>query len=163
LSYSKFMANSGKVGAPGRETSPAGAGPAAREAWGLLSSLVYPPPFAALARELDLRPAAFGALKLLERPRTMSELANLLHCDNSNVTGIVDTLEDRTLAVRKPSEADRRIKVVELSGQGEQLLKRLRREVAKPPAWVKDLSERDQQTLRDILERATDARPGANA
>ena len=91
----------------------------------------------------------------------MGELAKLLHCDNSNVTGIVDTLEDRTLAVRKPSETDRRIKVVELSGQGEQLLKRLRREVAKPPAWVKDLSERDQLALRDILQRAVAARtPG---
>jgi DNA-binding MarR family transcriptional regulator len=156
------MANSDKVRTPGRGTGSAGAGPAAREAWGLLSSLVYPPPFAALARELDLRPAAFGALKALEQPRTMGELAKLLHCDNSNVTGIVDTLEDRTLAVRKPSETDRRIKVVELSGQGEQLLKRLRREMAKPPAWVKDLSERDQQALRDILRRATDARAAAN-
>src|SRR5215218_5418583 len=136
-------------------------GDVGREAWGLLSTLVYPPPFAAIARELDLRPAAFGALKALEQPRTMGELAKLLHCDNSNVTGIVDTLEDRTLAVRKPSETDRRIKVVELSGQGEQLLKRLRREVAKPPAWVKDLSERDQLALRDILQRAVAARtPG---
>jgi len=155
------MPKSGKVRTPGGGGAPAGAGPAAREAWGLLSTLVYPPPFAAIARELDLRPAAFGALKALEQPRTMGELAKLLHCDNSNVTGIVDTLEDRTLAVRKPSETDRRIKVVELSGQGEQLLKRLRREVAKPPAWVKDLSERDQLALRDILQRAVAARtPG---
>jgi DNA-binding MarR family transcriptional regulator len=157
------MAKSGKVKAPGESGAPAASGAPDREAWALLSSLVYPPPFAAIARELDLRPAAFGALRALEQPRTMSELAKLLRCDNSNVTGIVDTLEDRTLAVRKPSEADRRIKVVELSGQGEQLLKRLRREVAKPPAWVKDLSERDQQALRDILKRATDASAAANA
>jgi MarR family transcriptional regulator, organic hydroperoxide resistance regulator len=161
LSYYKFMAKSGKVKATdGGGSQPRSDAPD-REAWALLSSLVYPPPFAAIARELDLRPAAFAALKALEQPRTMGELAKLLHCDNSNVTGIVDTLEDRTLAVRKPSETDRRIKVVELSGQGEQLLKRLRREMAKPPAWVKDLSERDQQALRDILERAVAARtPG---
>jgi DNA-binding MarR family transcriptional regulator len=157
------MANSDKLKATGEKRSPSQSGRSDREAWALLSSLVYPPPFAAIARELDLRPAAFGALKALEQPRTMGELAKLLHCDNSNVTGIVDTLEDRTLAVRKPSETDRRIKVVELSGQGEQLLKRLHREMAKPPAWVKELSERDQQALRDILERATDARAAANA
>ena len=132
-------------------------GDLATDAWGLLASLVYPPPFLKIARDYDLRPSTFGALRALERPRTMGELARLLHCDNSNVTRIVDSLEDQILAVRKPSEADRRINVVELSGQGEALLKRLRREVAKPPEWVKGLSEADQQALRDILQRAIDA------
>ncbi len=137
--------------------------PLAREAWGLLVGLVYPPPFLAIAREFGLSPATFGALRALEQPRTMGQLAQLLHCDNSNVTGIVDSLEDKVLAVRKPSEVDRRIKVVELSGQGEALLRRLKREVAKPPTWVKGLSEQDQEALRDILERATEARAAANA
>jgi MarR family transcriptional regulator, organic hydroperoxide resistance regulator len=131
---------------------------AAREAWGLLAKLVYPPPFLLIAREFDLRPATFGALRVLEQPRTMSELAQLLQCDNSNVTAIVDSLEEKTLAVRKPSEDDRRIKVVELSGQGEELLVRLSREVAKPPDWVKNLSAEDQTALRDILLRAAEAR-----
>ena len=131
-------------------------------AWRLLASLVYPPPFLAIARELDLRPSSFAALRALEEPRTMGELAALLHCDNSNVTGIVDNLEDRALAVRKPSEADRRVKVVELSGQGEVLLKRLKREVAKPPAWVKSLSAEDQEALHGILERALDAHSQAD-
>jgi DNA-binding MarR family transcriptional regulator len=128
-----------------------------REAWGLLAKLVYPPPFLALAREYDLRPATFGALRALEQPRTMSELAEVLHCDNSNVTGIVDSLEEKNLAVRFPSEVDRRIKVVELSVPGEKLRRRLSQELAKPPTWVKGLSERDQRELRDILQRATDA------
>jgi DNA-binding MarR family transcriptional regulator len=136
-------------------------GDMATRAWGLLAGLVYPPPFLAVAREFDLRPASFAALRLLEQPRTMGELAQKLHCDNSNITGIVDRLEDRSLAVRKPSEVDRRINVVELSGQGEVLLKRLKREVAKPPAWVKNLSAEDQEALFEILGRAVEARsPG---
>jgi MarR family transcriptional regulator, organic hydroperoxide resistance regulator len=136
-------------------------GDLATTAWGLLAGLVYPPPFLSIAREFDLRPSTFAALRALEHPRTMGELAGVLHCDNSNVTGIVDSLEDKTLAVRKPSEDDRRIKVVELSGQGEALLTRLKREVAKPPAWVKDLPAEDQEALRDILQRAVAARtPG---
>ncbi|HET7119995.1 MAG TPA: MarR family transcriptional regulator [Solirubrobacterales bacterium] len=135
----------------------------AAETWGLLASLVYPPPFLAIAREFDLRPVTFGALRALERPRTMSELAQLLYCDNSNVTAIVDNLEEKTLAVRKPSEDDRRIKVVELSGQGEALLKRLSREVAKPPDWVRALSAEDQEALRDLLRRAVEAPAAANA
>jgi len=132
-------------------------GDLAASAWGLLVGLVYPPPFLAIAREFDLRPSTFAALRALEQPRTMGELAGVLHCDNSNVTGIVDSLEDKVLAIRKPSEDDRRIKVVELSGQGEALLRRLKREVAKPPAWVKDLSEADQEALREILARAVEA------
>jgi DNA-binding MarR family transcriptional regulator len=136
-------------------------GDTATKAWGLLAGLVYPPPFLSIAREFDLRPSTFAALRALEQPRTMGELARVLHCDNSNVTGIVDSLEDKALAVRKPSEADRRIKVVELSGQGDALLARLKREVAKPPAWVKDLTKEDQEALRDILQRAVAARtPG---
>lgn len=137
-------------------------GDMATEAWGLLANLVYPPPFLEIAREHGLRPATFGALRALEEPRTMGDLARMLHCDNSNVTGIVDSLEDQVLAVRKPSEVDRRIKVVELSGQGEVLLRRLSREVAKPPPWVKDLSEHDQKALRDILARAAEAQPPAH-
>ena len=113
---------------------------------------------AQLLGELDLRPATFAALRLLEEPRTMSQLADLLHCDNSNVTGIVDNLEDRDLAIRYPSEVDRRIKVVELTVKGEILMRRVRRELAKPPEWVKDLSADDQAALCGILQRAADAR-----
>lgn len=132
-----------------------------REAWGLLSSLVYPPPFAAIARELDLRPAAFGTLRMLGRPRTMSEVANALQCDNSNVTGIVDSLEQKGLALRRPSEEDRRVKLIELTPEGRKVHVRLEKAFATPPDWVDSLSKEDQRTLRDVLRRAVDARtPG---
>ncbi|HYG96036.1 MAG TPA: MarR family transcriptional regulator [Solirubrobacterales bacterium] len=132
-----------------------------REAWGLLSSLVYPPPFAAIARELDLRPAAFGTLRMLGQPRTMSEVANALQCDNSNVTGIVDSLEQKGLALRRPSEEDRRVKLVELTPEGRRVHERLAKAFATPPPWVDALSEQDRRTLRDLLQRAIDARtPG---
>jgi DNA-binding MarR family transcriptional regulator len=130
---------------------------AAKEAWSLLAGLVYPPPFLTIAREHDLRPATFGALRALDQPRTMSELAQALHCDNSNVTGIVDSLEEKGLAGRFPSEGDRRVKLVELTEEGRRLRARLMREAAKPPAWLHGLSEADQKTLREILGRAVDA------
>jgi len=125
-----------------------------REAWGLLSGLVYPPPFAAIARELDLRPAAFGTLRMLDRPRTMSEVAAALQCDNSNVTGIVDSLEQKGLARRRPAEQDRRVKLIELTKEGRRVHARLQRAFTKPPPWVAALSEQDQRALRDILRRA---------
>ncbi len=128
----------------------------ARAAWGLLAGLVYPPPFLAVARELGLRPPAFGALKALDRPRTMSELATDLHCDNSNVTGIVDGLEEKGLATREPSPADRRVKLIALTAEGRRVRTRLIRAVEKPPAWVEGLSEADRRTLVEILGRATE-------
>jgi MarR family transcriptional regulator, organic hydroperoxide resistance regulator len=161
LRYYKFMAKSGKVKAPGGKGADAGADGAAHEAWALLSSLVYPPPFAAIARELDLRPAAFGTLRMLDRPRTMSEVADALHCDNSNVTGIVDNLEEKGLAQRRASEEDRRVKLIELTSKGRRVQARLAKAFATPPDWVGSLSTADQQGLRDILQRAVAARtPG---
>jgi MarR family transcriptional regulator, organic hydroperoxide resistance regulator len=133
-----------------------------REAWGLLSSLVYPPPFMAIARELDLRPAAFGTLRMLDRPRTMSEVAEALHCDNSNVTGIVDSLEEKGLAQRRPSEEDRRVKLIDLTPEGRRMQARLSKAFETPPAWVEALAAEDRRTLRDVLRKAVDARnPGA--
>jgi DNA-binding MarR family transcriptional regulator len=132
----------------------AAAGSTASEAWDLLASLVYPPPFLAIAQESGLRPAAFGALRVLDEPRTMSEIATFLRCDNSNVTGIVDGLEARGLAERTASPGDRRVKLIALTAEGRRLRARLMREARKPPAWLKDLSPVDQRTLRDLLKRA---------
>ncbi|HXS47385.1 MAG TPA: MarR family transcriptional regulator [Solirubrobacterales bacterium] len=128
-------------------------GPAA-EAWGLLAKLVYPPPFLPIARELGLRPPAFGALRALAEPRTMSEIAAVLDCDNSNVTGIVDGLEERGLAIRTASERDRRVKLIALTAEGRRVRARLMRAFEKPPAWVTEMSAADQRTLRDLLQRA---------
>jgi DNA-binding MarR family transcriptional regulator len=137
-----------------------GTGASAREAWGLLAGLVYPPPFLAAARELGLRPPAFGALRALDRPRTMSELAAVLHCDNSNVTGIVDGLEEKGLATREPSPGDRRVKLTALTAEGRNVRGRLIKAVEKPPDWVERLSASDRKALVEILERAAADRRG---
>lgn len=143
--------------AKGRERGSAAGEDPAREAWGLLGNLVYPPPFLAVARQLGLRPPAFGALQALDRPRTMSELATVLHCDNSNVTGIVDGLEEKGLVVRGPSPDDRRVKLIAPTAAGRKVRSRLVRAVEKPPAWIERLSADDLRALRDLLRRASSA------
>jgi DNA-binding MarR family transcriptional regulator len=127
----------------------------AAEAWGLLASLVYPPPFLAIARDLGLRPASFGTLRALDEPRTMSEIATALHCDNSNVTGIVDGLEERGLVVRGASERDRRVKLIALTAEGRRVRTRLVRAVEKPPGWLVEMPAADQRALRELLRRAS--------
>lgn len=139
--------------------TPAAEADSAREAWRLLAGLVYPPPFLSIARELGLRPASFGALRTLDRPRTMSEIAAVLHCDNSNVTGIVDGLEEKGLATRRPSETDRRVKLIALTAEGRRVRARLTRAIEKPPAWVEGLSKADRRAMVEILGRAIE--PGS--
>ncbi|MBA3867410.1 MAG: MarR family transcriptional regulator [Solirubrobacterales bacterium] len=126
----------------------------AREAWALLAGLVYPPHFLDVSRRLGLSPLALGAIRFLDEPRTMSAIAGLLHCDPSNVTGIVDGLEEKGLATRLPAEHDRRVKLIALSAEGRRLRGRVDRELRKPPAWLEGLSAADQRTLRDLLRRA---------
>jgi DNA-binding MarR family transcriptional regulator len=81
-------------------------------------------------------------------------MAELLHCDPSNVTGIVDGLEAKGLAERRPSERDRRVKLVALTAEGRRMRAKLDREMRKPPQWLRDLSAADQRALLAILERA---------
>ena len=91
---------------------------------------------------------------MLDQPRAMSEIASYLHCDNSNVTGIVDGLEEKGLVERQPAEHDRRVKLIALTREGRRLRARLMKAVEVPPEWMQRLSGADQQALRGILERA---------
>ncbi len=133
----------------------------AAEAWGLLQRIMMSQRglFFEVASEFDLAPAQMHALKALEpgKPRPMSELADALRCDNSNVTGIVDRLEDRGLVQRVPSDRDRRVKMLEVTPQGAALRKQLHDRLMRPPEALAGLSEEDARTLRDVLARALDA------
>ena len=84
----------------------------------------------------------------------MGEMAEILHCDPSNVTGIVDALEERGLAIRTPSEQDRRVKLIALTAEGRRIHGRLSKAIETPPDWLVGLSAADQRTLRDLLRRA---------
>ena len=64
-------------------------------------------------KAFDLSPVQCHVLHLIEpeRPVAMGRLAETLGCDASNVTGLVDRLEECGLVQRRPSPEDRRIKV----------------------------------------------------
>src|SRR6201996_8991216 len=95
----------------------------ADEAWALLRTLFrqHRRRFLIAASELDLHPAQAGALLQLASPLSMNELAALLACDNSNVTGLIDRLEARGLVTRQSSTDDRRVKHVVLTDAGRSL------------------------------------------
>src|SRR6476620_4362668 len=84
----------------------------AAEAWALMFELIHLSKrrCMAIASEFELSPPQVMALRQLDpdEPKPMSELALALRCDNSNVTGIVDRLEDRGLVERRPRAQARR-------------------------------------------------------
>jgi DNA-binding MarR family transcriptional regulator len=111
----------------------------------------------AMAQEFDLAPQQMIALRMLGTgPRKMSELAQSLFCDNSNVTGIVDRLEQRELVRRASAEGDRRVKLIVLTDEGERMRIEITKRMAEPPPPIASLSEEDQRALRDILQRAVE-------
>jgi DNA-binding MarR family transcriptional regulator len=131
--------------------------PHACDAWQLLVRLFFSqrahlPP---LAAELELSPAQCHVLHLIEpgRPIPMGQLAESLACHASNVTGLVNRLESRGLVRRRPSDGDRRVKVLDLTPKGSRLRVLLLDRMTAPPATLDRLSVRDQQTLVRILAR----------
>src|SRR3954452_3296485 len=118
----------------------------------------------AIAQEFDLAPQQMIALRMLGAgPRKMSELAQALFCDNSNVTGIVDRLEERGLVRREAAEGDRRGKLLVLTKEGDRVRTEITKRMAEPPPPIAALSEKDQRALRDILKRAVEGITDADA
>src|SRR6476620_2375162 len=130
----------------------------ASEAWALMHELFHASRrrFLAIASEFELSPPQVRALGVLEpgRPVPMSDLAEALRCDNSNVTGIVDRLEDRGLVERRAAAHDRRVKMLSITARGAEVRAALSARLDEPPEALAGLSLEDQRALRDIMRRA---------
>lgn len=130
----------------------------ATEAWRLVHELVGPArgAFLATLREHDLSPPQWHALRTLccGEPTPMGEVAAALHCDNSNITGIVDRLERRGLVERRPAEHDRRVKHLVITGDGQVLHGEIVAALEAGPNPLSALSKEDQRALRDLLRKA---------
>ncbi len=128
------------------------------EAWSLLFRLIVSQRgrVPSVAAEFELSPMQAHVLRLLEpdAPLPMRSLARTLCCDASNVTGIVDRLEERGLVRRQESAADRRMKMLVVTKRGNAVRLRMLERLAEAPEPIARLSADDQRRLRDILLRA---------
>ena len=140
-------------------TAEAGTEAPDRQVWELLVDLCMSrvrQRFLDTVTELGLSFPQAHALKVLRPgdPIAMRELAGGLHCDPSNITGIVDRLGDRGLVERGSAPGDRRVKTLMLTEEGAALRMRLLDRLSEPPPGLGKLPVDEQRQLRDLLRRA---------
>ncbi|MEU6762749.1 MarR family transcriptional regulator [Streptomyces sp. NPDC046853] len=105
------------------------------------------------AVRLGLTAPQATALRELAGPMTMRELAERMSCEPSNATFVVDKLEKQALIERRPHPSDRRAKQLVLTPEGVALRERLL-ELLGEDSPLAGLTEKEQEALRDLLQRA---------
>jgi DNA-binding MarR family transcriptional regulator len=82
----------------------------------------------------------------------MNSLSSTLHCDASNVTGIVDKLLQQELIKREENPKDRREKMITLTKKGTKLCEKLSKIFQHfQPDTLQNLSSVEQEQLQKIL------------
>ncbi|MFJ2666555.1 MarR family winged helix-turn-helix transcriptional regulator [Nocardia fluminea] len=129
---------------------------------------VYYGDFTAAAASENLTASQGKTLTVLRRrPVSMRALAEIMACDASNITGIINRLEKRDLVRREASASDRRVTHLVITPEGERVTDTIRAKMHATQAGLNTLSDRERESLFSLLERVfltrTDraVRPGA--
>ena len=127
----------------------------------------------ALLREHGLTPGHMKTLSILDpdQPRPMGVMADMMHCDASQVTWLVDRLEERGFVERRSLPTDRRVKTIALTPAGVAFRAELMEHMFEPPPELMEVDAATLESLREALERlpapqdgywyGLDRRPGA--
>ena len=105
--------------------------------------------------ELGLTPGETNALLAIDpnEPRAMGELASDWRCDASNVTWIVDRLEEKQMVERRPMPSDRRVKTIALTDTGRETWAAILERLQASPPELQRLPVGDLMALRDAMAR----------
>ncbi|MDQ6796412.1 MAG: MarR family transcriptional regulator [Actinomycetota bacterium] len=103
--------------------------------------------------DFDLSFAQAMALRELDQPLPMGELAQRLCCDASNVTGIIDHLEARGLVERRVAPGDRRVKHLVLTDAGRTVRLQHHEALTVDLPLLDDLTGNERRQLGDLLRR----------
>ncbi|MEJ3747380.1 MarR family winged helix-turn-helix transcriptional regulator [Actinomycetes bacterium KLBMP 9797] len=107
--------------------------------------------------EFGLTPAAARALLQLDpdRPMPARDLAQLLGCDRSNVTALIDRLEQAGLVERRIDPADRRLKTLVVTADGQRIRARVE-QVSSDARLLSGLDDDELRTLHDLVWKISD-------
>jgi DNA-binding MarR family transcriptional regulator len=116
-------------------------------------------------RESGLSLPAYKLLRALEdSDQSMREVSETLHLSPRTITDMIDSLEARGLVARGPHPADRRVTLLRLTPDGRrQLAAAAALAERSHAAAMSGLSERDQETLRGLLDQVAPTDDGAGA
>jgi len=89
-------------------------------------------------------------LTLLSEPMSMRQFAELMGCDASNVTGIVDRLEAKALVVRTADPKDRRVKRLARTNEGDRAATLFQKELVRG-STLATLSPRAKRSILLVL------------
>ena len=112
--------------------------------------------FGARTAEFQLSPGEGKVLLTVDPDEALSmrALARRLHYDASNLTGLVDKLEDRGLLERRADPGDRRAKVIALTDAGLPLREALWQRLITDVGPVKALTDGQLTDLHALLRTA---------
>ena len=95
---------------------------------------------------------------LLAESRPMNSLKNIFNCDASNITGLIDGLEQKQLVERAEHPSDRRLKIVQLTDKGNEIRAQLLNDVTSAPDyWANRLSPAETATFIELVRKITAA------
>lgn len=109
--------------------------------------------------ERGLTPPQLWALHGVAEARPMGDLAEFLGVDASYVTGLADALEAKGLVERRPSPADRRVRLLEITTDGRALLDEIHATVLTEVPLGEALSDEELDHLVGLLRRSLPERP----
>lgn len=109
--------------------------------------------FEAVAERHGLTSVQAKVLMFLEEATPMNRIADTLCCDPSNITGVVDRLEERELLSRVEAPADRRIKLLQVTSAGKKMRDALALALFADVPGMKGLSPAQVADLHRALAR----------
>jgi DNA-binding MarR family transcriptional regulator len=96
-------------------------------------------------------------LLLLGEPRPMGTFKHIFNCDASNVTGIIDGLEQKQLVKRFEVNSDRRIKMIKLLAHGKHVRAALLSQLTSDDQYIlAGLTPSEAASFIDLVQKITD-------
>ncbi len=93
---------------------------------------------------------------LLDVPRPMNNFKKIFNCDASNVTGIIDGLDQKGLTSRYENPADRRLKMVKLEPAGAAIRASIVQQMIAPDSLLLSrLTPKELNTFVHLLQKIT--------
>src|SRR4249920_1691406 len=151
------MAKDGRMTSNGANTNDPAVTAVAGEVWRQMAEFTWSrmqrgQAFHAL-KALGLTPGHLRVLAALEPNEAlpMGAIAEMLSCDPSMATWLIDRLEDRKLVERHMLATDRRVKVVSLTRRGMRVKTKVLAHVFEPPPELLSLDLERLEALRGAL------------